>query len=258
MLGVFDSGIGGLTVVKEIKHKHPDLRVIYFGDVARVPYGNKSPEIVRQYSSQVTDFFASKGITHVAIACNTASAHAGEFLRQQYPSVLFYDVITPVVERIRVESAARDEYKVALIGTKGTISSGIYERMIASISPRIRVIGKACPLFVPLVEENWCDHDITFEVARQYLKEIKQEGLDALILGCTHYPLLENVIRSIMGPEVLIISSAKEIADALPAHELCNGSIEDEFYFSDWTDGYRLFAETILDTPIRGEIKVLG
>lgn len=258
MLGIFDSGIGGLTVVKDIKRKHPDLRVIYFGDVARLPYGNKSREIVQQYCRQVIDFFASKGISHVAIACNTASAHAGDVLKKQYPGISFYDVVAPVVERIRREASGRLEYKVALIGTKGTISSGIYEKMISEIGPEIKVISQACPLFVPLVEENWCDHEITFEVARQYLKDIKREKVDALILGCTHYPLLEDIIRSIMGPEVLIISSANEIADALPAEKLRGSSAEDEFYFSDWTDSYRHFAQTILGTPIRGEVKVLG
>ncbi|HMA44267.1 MAG TPA: glutamate racemase [Gemmatimonadales bacterium] len=207
-LGVFDSGIGGLTVAHALFECLPHESVIYFGDTARVPYGPKSPETVRRYSGEILDFLVRRGVKMVVVACNTSTAHALEFLRSRSP-VPVVGVIEPGG---RAAAAATRAGRVGVIGTVGTIASGAYERAIRDVRAEVSVISRACPLFVPLVEEGWFDHPATELVAREYLKPMQSAGVDVLVLGCTHYPLLKPLLSRVMGPEVTLIDSAAETA----------------------------------------------
>ena len=207
-LGVFDSGIGGLTVAHALFECLPHESVIYFGDTARVPYGPKSPETVRRYSGEILDFLVRRGVKMVVVACNTSTAHALEFLRSRSP-VPVVGVIEPGG---RAAAAATRAGRVGVIGTVGTIASGAYERAIRDVRAEVSVVSRACPLFVPLVEEGWFDHPATELVAREYLKPMQSAGVDVLVLGCTHYPLLKPLLSRVMGPEVTLIDSAAETA----------------------------------------------
>lgn len=207
-LGVFDSGIGGLTVAHALFECLPHESVIYFGDTARVPYGPKSPETVRRYSGEILDFLVRRGVKMVVVACNTSTAHALEFLRSRSP-VPVQGVIEPGA---RAAAAATRAGRIGVIGTAGTIASGAYERAIKTVRPEIEVASRACPLFVPLVEEGWFDHPATELVAREYLQPLKDRGVDVLVLGCTHYPLLKPLLSRVMGPDVTLIDSAAESA----------------------------------------------
>lgn len=207
-LGVFDSGIGGLTVAHALFECLPHESVIYFGDTARVPYGPKSPETVRRYSGEILDFLARRGVKMVVVACNTSTAHALEFLRGRSP-VPVQGVIEPGA---RAAAAATRAGRIGVIGTAGTIASGAYERAIKAARPEVEVASRACPLFVPLVEEGWFDHPATELVAREYLQPLIDRKVDVLVLGCTHYPLLKPLLSRVMGPDVTLIDSAAETA----------------------------------------------
>jgi glutamate racemase len=205
---VFDSGIGGLTVVHEVMRQLPCESIIYFGDTARVPYGPKSPDTVRRYSREITGYLVEQGVKAVVIACNTATAHALPALRAELP----VPVIGVVEPGARAAVAASGSGRIGVIGTMGTINSGAYERAIRAITPDATITTRACPLFVPLVEEGWTDHEVTRAVAREYLAPMANANVDALVLGCTHYPLLKRVIADILGPVVRLIDSAEETA----------------------------------------------
>jgi glutamate racemase len=207
-IGVFDSGIGGLTVAHEVIRQLPHESIIYFGDTARVPYGPKSPETVRRYSREIADFLRDQGVKGIVIACNTATAHALTMLREE----MSMPVIGVVEPGARAAVAATTSGHVGVIGTAGTIKSGAYERAIRAIDSNIRVTPRACPLFVPLVEEGWTDHDATRLIAREYLEPMLGDEIDTLVLGCTHYPLLKPLLREVLGPEVRLIDSAEETA----------------------------------------------
>jgi glutamate racemase len=207
-LGVFDSGIGGLTVAHALFECLPHESVIYFGDTARVPYGPKSPETVRRYSGEILDFLVRRGVKMVVVACNTSTAHALEFLRSRSP-VPVQGVIEPGA---RAAAAATRAGRIGVIGTAGTIASGAYERAIKAVRPEVEVASQACPLFVPLVEEGWFDHAATELVAHEYLQPLKDRKVDVLVLGCTHYPLLKPLLSRVMGPDVTLIDSAAETA----------------------------------------------
>jgi glutamate racemase len=207
-LGVFDSGIGGLTVAHALFQCLPHESVIYFGDTARVPYGPKSPETVRRYSAEILDFLIRRGVKMVVVACNTSTAHALDFLRQRSP-VPVQGVIEPGA---RAAAAATRSGRIGVIGTAGTIASGAYERAIKALRPELVVLSQACPLFVPLVEEGWFDHPAAELVAREYLQPLQTAGVDVLVLGCTHYPLLQPLLARVMGPDVRLIDSAAETA----------------------------------------------
>src|SRR5512143_134841 len=207
-LGVFDSGIGGLTVAHALFECLPHESVIYFGDTARVPYGPKSPETVRRYSGEILDFLVRRGVKMVVVACNTSTAHALEFLRSRSP-VPVQGVIEPGA---RAAAAATRAGGIGVIGTAGTIASGAYERAIRAVRPEVEVASQACPLFVPLVEEGWFDHPATELVAREYLQPLKDRQVDVLVLGCTHYPPLNPLLSRVMGPDVTLIDSAAETA----------------------------------------------
>lgn len=207
-IGIFDSGVGGLTVLHEIIRALPQEDTIYLGDTARVPYGTKSPETVVRYSHQITDFLVSRDIKLLVVACNTASAVALDSLQELYP-IPIVGVIDPGARRA---AAVTRTGKIAVIGTEGTVKSSAYTKAIKRIAPDIQVVTRACPLFVPLAEEGWVDNEIARLTARAYLEGLSDEGCDTLVLGCTHYPLLKGVIREVMGSGVSLVDSAEETA----------------------------------------------
>lgn len=207
-VGVFDSGIGGLTVAHEIIRQLPHESLIYFGDTARVPYGPKSPDTVRRYSREIAAFLRDQGVKSIVIACNTATAHALSTLRDE----MDMPVLGVVEPGARAAVAATRHGHIGVIGTAGTIKSGAYERAIRAIDPDVVVTPRACPLFVPLVEEGWVDHPATRAIAREYLEPMLEANIDTLVLGCTHYPLLKPLLREILGPDVRLIDSAEETA----------------------------------------------
>lgn len=207
-LGVFDSGIGGLTVAHALFERLPRESVIYFGDTARVPYGPKSPETVRRYSAEILTYLLQRGVKAVVVACNTSTAHALDALRERSP-VPVLGVIEPGA---RAAVGASRGGAIGVIGTAGTIASGAYERAIKALRPDARVVSRACPLFVPLVEEGWFEHPATELVAREYLAPLQAAGIDVLVLGCTHYPLLKGLLSRVLGDSVRLIDSAEETA----------------------------------------------
>ncbi len=210
-IGVFDSGIGGLTVVAAIMQALPQERVVYVGDTARVPYGPKSPETVVRYSRQIAGWLLEQNVKAIVIACNTATAHALETLQRECP----VPVIGVVQPGARAAVRATRNGHIGVIGTSGTINSGAYHRAIAALSPDADVAGAACPLFVPLVEEGWVDHGATRLIAETYLQPMRDAHIDTLVLGCTHYPLLTPIIADVVGGDVVLVDSAAETANAL-------------------------------------------
>ncbi|HEX2449504.1 MAG TPA: glutamate racemase [Gemmatimonadales bacterium] len=210
-VGVFDSGIGGLTVARAIFERLPNESTIYFGDTARVPYGPKSGETVRRYSLEILDWLLRQGVKAVVVACNTATARALDALRDASP-VPVVGVIEPGARAAVSASAGRT---IGVIGTVGTIASNAYPRAIRSLDPGARVEQQPCPLLVPLVEEGWFDHSATELVARDYLAPLSRAGVGSLVLGCTHYPLLKPLLGRVMGSDVALIDSAQETATEL-------------------------------------------
>lgn len=207
-LGVFDSGIGGLTVARALFERLPHESVIYFGDTARVPYGPKSPDTVRRYAGEILAYLLGRGVKALVVACNTISAHALDFLKERSP-VPLVGVIEPGARAAVQETRTGN---IGVIGTAGTIASGAYERAIKQLRADARVCVQACPLFVPLVEEGWFDHPATELVAREYLAPLARAGVDVLVLGCTHYPLLKPLLARVLGPGVKLVDSAEETA----------------------------------------------
>lgn len=248
MIGIFDSGVGGLTVVKEIKKVLPDVPIVYFGDTARLPYGNKSRETIQKYSQEIVEFLKNRGCRTIVIACNTASALAADFLREKYPDLKIYDVVSSGAEAIVEASQTK---KVAVIGTKGMIASGAYERKISKIDSSVEVHAAACPLFVHLVEENWINRPETKKIARVYLKDLKLKKVDTLLLGCTHYPLLEKVIAGVMGRRTKVIASGEKLAKKLAKEKKDFENGKDEYYVSDLTPHFEKLAQKILGKNIK-------
>ena len=209
-IGVFDSGIGGLTTVRELFAGLPRESVMYFGDTARLPYGNKSKETVTRFSVEIASFLVRQHVKCVVVACNTASSHALDELRDRF-GVPVIGVIEPAA---KAAVAASPRGRIGVVGTLATVGSNAYAEAIARIAPQAVVMQRACPLFVPLVEEGWLDHDVTRMVADEYLAEMQTADLDSLILGCTHYPLVAPLLGSLMGPGVTLIDSGAEAARA--------------------------------------------
>ncbi len=207
-IGVFDSGIGGLTVLQKIIETLPKENTVYLGDTARAPYGTKSVETVLRYSFENTEFLVQKGVKAVVVACNTSTAIALTQLRDSL-SIPVIGVIEPGVRRA-IKSTKNK--KVGVIGTEATIQSGAYTRALKEADGGVEVYSRACPLFVPLVEEGWTDNDVVEMTIKAYLGSLKQSGIDALILGCTHYPLLKKAIREFIGSGVRLVDSAEETA----------------------------------------------
>lgn len=207
-IGIFDSGVGGLTVLKEVVRALPQEDTIYLGDTARVPYGTKSPETVVRYSRQIAQYLLSRDIKLLIVACNTASAVALSTLQQEF-DIPIVGVIEPGA---RAAAAVTKSGKVGVIGTAATIGSSAYTKAIKRINPEIEVLSRACPLFVPLAEEGWVENEVARMTARIYLDDLKKQGVDTLVLGCTHYPILKDVIAEVMGPEVTLVDSAEQTA----------------------------------------------
>jgi glutamate racemase len=207
-IGVFDSGIGGLTVVRELLHRLPGESIVYFGDTARVPYGPKSPATVARYSEEASAFLLSRGVKMVVIACNTATAHAGARLKAS----LDVPVVGVIEPGARAAVSASSTGRIGVIGTAGTIRSGAYDLAVRRMLPDARVYAQPCPLFVPLVEEGWRTHQASRLIASDYLQPLHEMDVDVLILGCTHYPLLRDLIAECMGDGVALVDSAAETA----------------------------------------------
>ncbi|MBP7309940.1 MAG: glutamate racemase [Candidatus Cloacimonetes bacterium] len=210
-IGIFDSGVGGLTVYKAIRKAFPEENLIYFGDTARVPYGPKSQSTIIEYSLQNSRFLIQQGIKILVVACNTSSAVAIPRL-QELTHIPIIGVIDPGAEQ--AARATRNK-RIGVIGTEGTVRSKAYTLAIQKLLPDAEVFPQACPLFVPLAEEGWQDHPVTLKVAEEYLRELKKKNIDTLVLGCTHYPLLSNILQQVMGDEVTLVDSAEAIANYL-------------------------------------------
>ena len=261
-IGVFDSGMGGLTVVREMIRQLPHESIIYFGDTARVPYGPKSPDTVLRYSREITAYLKAEGVKALVIACNTATAHALPALRREYDMPIV-GVIEPGA---RAAAGATKTKRVGVIGTAGTIKSRAYEKEIIKLVPDAQVTAQACALFVPLVEEGWTDAEPTRAIARNYLAPLVAAEIDTLVLGCTHYPLMKTVIGNVVGREVRLIDSAyetaRETAELLKANGLENTSPNEaryRFIASDAPDTFRALGERFLGSSIdRVETRTLG
>ena len=250
-IGVFDSGVGGLTVAREIMRQMPNEKIIYFGDTARVPYGTKSKETITRFSKQIARFLQSHDVKTIVVACNTASAYALDELEK----TLDIPVIGVVKPGAKMASEITKNNRIGVIATEGTIGSGLYNKYIKSLKEDAEIFGKACPLFVPLVEEGLWDDSVTAEIARRYLAELIDLDIDTLILGCTHYPLIRSVIGQVMGDGVTLVNPAYETAialkqlleenDLLRVDELSKDDAA-EFYVSDGAEKFKRFADSII------------
>jgi glutamate racemase len=219
-IGVFDSGIGGLSVVRELATRLPGESLLYFGDTARLPYGPKSPRTIRHYAAEAAHFLLGEGVKMIVVACNTASAHALEMLRRHAP----VPVVGVIEAGARAAHHATATGRVGVIGTDGTIASGAYDRAVRALRPQVEVFAQPCPMFVPLVEEGLSEHAAAELIAREYLTPLAEMEIDTLVLGCTHYPLLRPLIERVLGPGVRLIDSgeeaALEVAETLERHGL--------------------------------------
>ncbi len=262
-VGVFDSGVGGLTVAREIARQLPNENIVYFGDTARVPYGSKSQNTIIRFSEQIIRFLKTKQVKAIVIACNTASALALDAVRDEFG----IPIIGVVIPGARAAVEATKNRKIGVVGTDATVQSGMYTKIIQGMAPDVTVIEKACPLFVPLVEEGFKEHVVTQEVIEYYLESMRSTDIDAMILGCTHYPLLRSKIREYMGEEIQIVNPAYETAMDLKRilHEQDmenDGATEEHsrysFYVSDAAEKFRRFANTVMpfDVPTTNVVNI--
>lgn len=251
-IGVFDSGVGGLTVVREIMRQIPNESICYFGDTARVPYGSKTKETVTKFSRQIVRFLKTHQVKTIVIACNTASAYALDELEKE----IDIPIIGVVRPGAKVAAEVTKNGKIGVIATEATIGSRIYNRYIQAINNNVTIYGKACPLFVPLVEEGLWQDPVTDEIAKRYLSELIDIGIDTLIMGCTHYPLIRSTIGRVIGEDVTLVNPAYETALELKAmlqvRGLLNqeapklGSNQYQFYVSDAAGKFKQFANSII------------
>jgi glutamate racemase len=258
-IGMFDSGIGGLTVYRAIKEKIPRERIIYLGDTARLPYGSKSAETIIRFSEENARFLLEKNIKIIVVACNSSSAHALPRLQD-----LFSIPIVGVIEAGAEAAAKCAKKRIGVIGTAATIRSRAYENAILEKKGTLEILSRDCPLLVPLVEEGWVEHRITRLVVEEYLLPLKDQGIDTLVLGCTHYPVLKNVIAQVLGPQIQLIDSAMTTADRVlrmlrnmgwlnPADEIA----DDEFHVTDFPERFRKVGEIFLGRKIEN-VEVAG
>jgi glutamate racemase len=250
-IGIFDSGIGGLTVMKQIMRKLPHEQLIYLGDTAHLPYGDKSPETILRYSIDNSRFLMEHNIKMLVIACNTASSFAADELQRILP-IPIVDVIRPSISCLNAQKR-----KIAVLATRATTNSGAYPLAIKERLPDAEIFSVACPLLVPLIEEHFFDHAATRLIVKEYLKPLKDKGIDALLLGCTHYPLIHHLIQQEMGPDVTIIDSASACADqvirTLNDHQIAT-TLEVKpthtFFSSDYPEKFYSYAAEFLGQPI--------
>lgn len=255
MIGIFDSGVGGMTVAKGIEELLPEYRQIYFGDLARTPYGSKSRETIIGYAVENTEFLLSQGATIIVIACNSAASIASDILKERFDIPIF-EVIMPAIKKaIETTSSGR----IGVIGTRATIRSKVYEKKITEKEPGLKVFSQACPLLVPLVEEGWLTARETKMILRRYLHPLKLKQIDTLVLGCTHYPLLKQIIHDKMGrKKINLIDSSTEVADSLKQFLTENPEIESRlerggdnlYYASDITEAAEATARKIFGRSI--------
>lgn len=255
-IGVFDSGVGGLTVAHAVKQILPDENLVYFGDTAHLPYGDKSAEAIKYYSVKITEFLLGYNSKVILVACNSASASAFDTLRQEFKDrTLLIDVIDPVVDYM----GKKDFRKIGVIGTKRTISSGTYESKIRERSPELTVVSLATPLLVPMIEEGFIFDDISNAIIRTYLSDKSLKDIEALILGCTHYPIIRNQINKIFNFNVDIIDSGKIVAgllrEILEKKDLLNTGRkgDDLFFVSDYTPYFEKIAKLFFEKDIKLE-----
>ena len=262
-VGVFDSGVGGLTVAREISRQLPNENSVYFGDTARVPYGSKSQNTIIRFSEQIIRFLKTKDVKAIVIACNTASALALDAVRDEFD----LPIMGVVIPGARAAVEATKNRKVGVVGTDATVQSGMYTKVIHGMAPDITVIEKACPLFVPLVEEGFKEHPVTGEIIEYYLESMRSTDIDAMILGCTHYPLLRSRIREYMGDKIQIVNPAYETAMDLKRLLKEQGMANDgatpqhsrySFYVSDAAEKFRRFANTVMpfDVPTTNVVNI--
>ena len=262
-VGVFDSGVGGLTVAREISRQLPNENIVYFGDTARVPYGSKSQNTIIRFSEQIIRFLKTKQVKAIVIACNTASALALDAVRDEFD----IPIMGVVIPGARAAVEATKNRKVGVVGTDATVQSGMYTKVIHEMAPDITVIEKACPLFVPLVEEGFKEHVVTREIIEYYLESMRNTDIDAMILGCTHYPLIRSKIRDYMGDRIQIVNPAYETAmdlkKMLEERGMANdGSTEQHsrysFFVSDAAEKFRKFANTVMpfDVPTTNVVNI--
>ena len=261
-VGVFDSGVGGLTVAREIMRQIPEERIVYFGDTARVPYGNKSKDTILRYSRQIIRFLRTREVKAIVIACNTASAYALDTVAAESD----IPIIGVINAGARTAVQATRNGKIGVIGTEGTMGSGIYTRVMKQLKPDIQVTGKPCPLFVPLVEEGLLHDSVTDEIASRYLSVLKGKYIDTLVLGCTHYPLLRSTLRRLMGEDVVLVNPAYETAIELKQLLEERGLERDgaeplqgekyQFFVSDLAEKFTSFATSILPNEVKETRKI--
>ena len=238
MIGIFDSGVGGLTVVKEIFKYLPEYQIIYFGDTARLPYGTKGADFVKKYSAKITDLLIQKGAKIIIIACHTSSAWSSEYLKRNFKDIPIFEMISPAVDEVL---ATTKNNKIGIIGTPGTIKSDSWKAKLLNAKLSLKIYSKACPLFVPLVEEGWIDKKVTKEIIKEYLIPLKLKRIDTLILACTHYPFLDKEIKKIVGAKIKIINPAQSLAKQVKQFLSGNPKIASQikkgeshqFFFSD-------------------------
>ena len=251
-IGVFDSGVGGLTVAREIMRQIPNEKIIYFGDTARVPYGSKSKETVTRFSRQIVRFLQSFQVKTIVVACNTASAYALDELEKE-TDIPIIGVVKPGA---KTAVQVTRNGKIGVIATEATIGSRIYSKYIQELNENVTIYGKACPLFVPLVEEGLWQDPVTDEIAKRYLTELLDIDIDTLILGCTHYPLIRSTLGRIMGEKVTLVNpayeTARELRELLGKKGILNeeppelGDNQYQFYVSDGAEKFKQFANSII------------
>lgn len=251
-IGVFDSGVGGLTVAREIMRQIPNEKIIYFGDTARVPYGSKSQETVTRFSKQIVRFLQTFQVKTIVVACNTASAYALDALEKE-TDIPIIGVVKPGA---RTAAEVTKNGRIGVIATEATIGSRIYSKYIKELNKDVTIYGKACPLFVPLVEEGLWQDPVTDEIARRYLTELIDIDIDTLILGCTHYPLIRSTLGRIMGERVTLVNpayeTARELKELLGEKGLLKeeapklGTNQYQFYVSDGAEKFKHFANSII------------
>lgn len=254
-IGVFDSGLGGLTVLKEITKILPNENIVYFGDTARVPYGPRSKETVMKYTFQAINFLMSKNVKAIVIACNTATARSLKEANEKYN----IPIIGVIEAGARTAAYSTKNKIVGVIGTEGTVRSKAYNLEIGKLDKDIKVIDKACSLFVPIVEEGWSNTEIASLTAKKYLEELMEEGIDSLVLGCTHYPLLKRTIGKVVGEDIKLVNPAKETAkdlkDILENENLVrmtkDNELSYEYYVSDIPERFATIAEEFLKKEIQ-------
>lgn len=255
-IGVFDSGVGGLTVARELCRQFPEESVLYLGDTARVPYGPRGRDIIEQFALEMVRFLLERDVKALVIACNTISATAWEAIQEISPVPVF-DVVNPTV---RAAVSATQTGVLGVIGTVTTVRSGVYADLAKQIRPDVRVVGRECPLFVPIAEEHLAEHPVARLMAEEYLRDLRGTEADVLILGCTHYPLLRRVVQEVMGPSVRLIDSAQptiaELGRLLRERDLLrSGAPEPQFFVTDASYKFMEIANGILGRDISGLVR---